>query len=261
MTENERRAAHRLLADYPMAGLDTVAGLGESAGVSAPTVLRMISKLGYASYGNFQKDLRTELAERLASPLMKGGDAPPGSDHLGAFTKAVLDNIRDTAANIAADEFTAVVRLLSDPARQVQFLGGRFTDPLADYFVAHLRVVRSGVRHVGGGRAAWLDQLLDLGKRDIVVLFDIRRYSTDLAEYAAGAAKRGATIVLFTDQWLSPISKMARHVLAAHVAVPSIWDSNASMLVLIEATLAAITRELGPAARERLSAIESLRSD
>ncbi len=95
----------------------------------------------------------------------------------------------------------------------------------------------------------------------MVLLFDIRRYSADLAEFAAQAAERGATIVLFTDQWLSPISKTARHVLPAHVAVPSVWDSGAGLIVLIEATLAAVARALGQDARDRLSTIETLRDD
>ena len=170
-----------------MAGLDTLAGFGEAAGVSAPTVLRMVTKLGFSSYGSFQKALRAELAERLATPLMKGGDAALGNDRLGRFAEAVIANIRETAANVARGEFEAVVRLLADTNRQAHILGGRFTDPLAGYFVAHLRVLRPNVRRITGGRASWLDQLLDVGKRDMVILFDIRRYSTDLAAFAETA--------------------------------------------------------------------------
>ncbi len=260
-TPNERHAAHRLLADFPMAGLDTLAEFGEAAGVSAPTVLRMVTKLGFASYGSFQKALRAELAERLATPLMKGGDAALGNDRLGRFAEAVVANIRKTSANVARGEFEAVVRLLSDTHHQVHILGGRFTDPLADYFGAHLRVLRPNVRRITGGRASWSDQLLDVGKHDVVILFDIRRYSTDLAAFAERAIERGATIVLITDQWLSPISRMAAHVLPAHVAVPSIWDSSAGLVLIVEAILAALARELGPKARDRLATLEKLRQD
>ena len=258
-TPNERHAAHRLLADFPMAGLDTLAGFGEAAGVSAPTVLRMVTKLGFASYGSFQKALRAELAERLATPLMKGGDAALGNDRLGRFAEAAIANIRETAANVARGEFEAVVRLLSDTNRHAHILGGRFTDPLADYFGAHLRVLRPNVRRITGGRASWLDQLLDVGKRDVVILFDIRRYSTDLAAFAETAIGRGATIVLITDQWLSPISRVAAHVLPAHVAAPSIWDSSGGLVLIVEAILAALARELGPKVRDRLAIIEALR--
>jgi DNA-binding MurR/RpiR family transcriptional regulator len=258
LTPNEKRAAQRLLADYPVAGLDTVAAFGKSAGVSAPTVLRMIAKLGFDSYGAFQKALRAELAAQRETPLMKGGGFS-ADDQLGRFAEATIANIRESVANVARGEFDAIVRLLADRNRPVHVLGGRFTDPVADYMVAHLRVLRPQVRRIAGQRAGWLDQLLDVGKRDVFVLFDIRRYSDDLAHLAKEAAKRGATVTLFTDQWLSPISKVARHVLPVRVVVPSIWDSSAGLLLLVEALLSAIAAELGPVARNRLTAIETMR--
>lgn len=261
MTPNERRAAHRLLADYPVAGLATVAEFGEAAGVSGPTVLRMIAKLGFNSYGTFQRTLRTELAARLETPLMKGGDFRRGDDRLSRFAEASIANIRETAANVARDEFNAVVRLLADGSRPLHVIGGRFTDPIADYLIAHLRVLRPLVRRIEGGAMNRIDQLLDIGKRDVIVVFDIRRYAEDIAEFAGRAAGRGATVALFTDQWLSPVSRVARHVLPAHVVAPSIWDSSAGLLLLVEATLSAVAHALGPVARERLSAIETLRGD
>jgi DNA-binding MurR/RpiR family transcriptional regulator len=258
LTPNEKRAAQRLLADYPVAGLDTVAAFGKAAGVSAPTVLRMIAKLGFESYGAFQKALRAELAAQSETPLMKGGGFS-ADDQLGRFAEATIANIRESIANVARGEFDAIVRLLADRNRPVHVLGGRFTDPIADYMVAHLRVLRPQVRRITGQRIGWLDQLLDVGKRDVFVLFDIRRYSDDLAHLAREATKRGATVTLFTDQWLSPISKVAKHVLPARVVVPSIWDSSAGLLLLVEALLSAIAAELGPVARNRLTAIETMR--
>ena len=259
MTPNERRAAHRLLADYPVAGLATVAEFGAAAGVSGPTVLRMIAKLGFGNYGTFQRALKTELAARLATPLMKGGDVAPTDDHLARFAEASIANIRETAANVARDEFDAVVDLLADASRPIHVIGGRFTDPIADYLVAHLRVLRPRVRRVEGTPMNRIDQLLDIGKRDVIVVFDIRRYAGDIAQFALPAAKRGATVALLTDQWLSPVSRVASHVLPAHVVAPSVWDSSAGLILLVEAMLSAVARALGRSARERLSAVETLR--
>ncbi len=260
MTPNEKRAAQRLLADFPMAGLDTAARFGEASGVSAPTVLRMVAKLGFASYGAFQDELKAELAARRATPLTKGLRSY-ADDPLAAFAAASVENLRATAANVPRDEFAAVVALLSDPRRSVHLLGGRFTDPIADYMAVHLRVLRSDVRRITGQPAAWLDQLLDIQKRAIVVLFDIRRYSDDLAAFAARASARGATVVLVTDQWLSPISKVARHVLPAHVAAPSVWDSGAGLILIVEAMLAAVATARGAEGRDRLEALEAIRRE
>jgi DNA-binding MurR/RpiR family transcriptional regulator len=257
-TPNEKRAAQRLLADYPVAGLDTVAAFGQASGVSGPTVLRMIAKLGFDSYGEFQRALRVELAAQRETPLMKGSDFS-ANDQLDRFAEATIANLRESIANVPRGEFEAIVGLLSERSRPIHVLGGRFTDAIADYMVAHLRVLRPQVRRITGQRFGWLDQLLDVGKRDVFVLFDIRRYSEDLAELARAASQRGATVTLFTDQWMSPISKVAKHVLPARVVVPSIWDSSAGLLLLVEALLSAIAAELGPAARNRLAAIERLR--
>lgn len=260
LTKTERRAAHRLLADYPVAGLDTVARFGKAAGVSGPTVLRMIAKLGFGSYRSFQAVLRAELAARLETPLMKGGDFSD-RDPLGRFAEVAIANIRQTAANVTRSEFDEIARLLSDGSRPVHVLGGRFTDSIADYMVGHLRVLRPRVRHIVGGSMSRLDQLLDIGRRDVVILFDIRRYSREIASFAARATKRGATIVLFTDQWLSPVSRVAKYVLPARVVAPSVWDSAASLVVLVESLLAVVARGLGSAAHNRLAVIEKLRDN
>ena len=48
-TATERRVAHQLLADWPMAGLQSATDLARTTGVSTPTVLRLAARLGYAS--------------------------------------------------------------------------------------------------------------------------------------------------------------------------------------------------------------------
>ena len=102
-------------------------------------------------------------------------------------------------------------------------LGGRFTDALARYFAAHLGLVRPGVRHVPSGAGVWRDRLLDISRRDVLIVFDIRRYQDDVITFARSATSRGAAIVLVTDQWLSPLSRQAAHVLPCRVAAPSRW--------------------------------------
>lgn len=263
MTPNEKRAAMRLLADFPMAGLDTAARFGEAAGVSAPTVLRMIAKLGFPSYGAFQDELKAELAAQRETPLAKGaglGARMRRGDPLSDFAAATIDNLRATSANVPRDEFAAVATMLADPRRGVHLLGGRFTDAIAEYMAAHLRVLRPNVRRLAGQPGARLDQLLDIERRDVVMLFDIRRYSADLLVFAEQAAARGAAVVLVTDQWMSPISRVARHVLPAHVAAPSVWDSGAGLLLIAEALLAEVAKADNGAGTKRLQALEAIRS-
>jgi DNA-binding MurR/RpiR family transcriptional regulator len=65
--------------------------------------------------------------------------------------------------------------------------------------------------------------------------------------------------VLVTDQWLSPLSRQAAHVLPCRVAAPSRWDSSVALLAIVEALTAAATERLGEFARKRIEELERLR--
>jgi DNA-binding MurR/RpiR family transcriptional regulator len=259
-TTTERKAAHVLLANYPVAGLETVAEFAKRATVSAPTVLRFVSRLGFSSYPEFQRALREELDKQSQSPLMKARYAPEAAGGpYERFRDALVQNLTETFKHLPTAEFEAVVDVLSDRKRRVAVIGGRFTDALARVLTVHLQVVRGGIVHLDGQVANWRDQLIDFGPRDVLVLFDIRRYQDDLLMIAEAAARRGITLVLFTDQWLSPITRHARHIVSARVAVPSRWDSMTGMLGLIEALLASITEKTWEEASRRITAIDALR--
>jgi DNA-binding MurR/RpiR family transcriptional regulator len=257
----ERRVIHALLADYPMLALGTLSDWGTRAGVSAPTILRFLAKIDAGSFPDFQAQLREELSDRLRSPLEKQTSSQASEQGARSleFGAAICDNVRETFAHLSTSETEAVVKLLSDPKRKIGLVGGRFTDPLARYAAAHLTIVRSGVFTLIGQIDTWRDKLLELRKGDVLVVFDIRRYSSDLQRFCEQAANRKIIVVLITDQWLSPISKVASHVLPARISVPSRWDSNTALMAIVEMLLEAITTRLGHAASQRIGELEALR--
>lgn len=265
LTTTERKPAQTLLANYPFAGLETVAKFAERAEVSGPTILRLVGKLGFSGYAEFQQELRDELQAQLQSPLTRrpgtaqgGGASRPG--FLGRFGEAVVDNIRQTTAAVHQSEFDAVVALLADPRRPVHTIGGRFTGPIAEYVHQHLHTLRPNVQAIAGPESNWRNHLLDTGRRHVLLAFDIRRYQPNVIRFAEESARRGATVVLFTDQWLSPISGVARHLLPARIAVPSSWDSSAALFVLAEAIIARVSERLWPTASRRVEGLDRLQS-
>ena len=259
LTPSERRAAHVLLSNYPFAGLETVAQFAAKAGISAPSILRFVTRLGFGAYSDFQKRLKEELEAQLQSPLAKPLPAS-GASSYADFAAAITTNVAQTFEALPPAEFDAIVALLADTRRRVTFVGGRLTEAIALYAVRHLRIVRPDVMLVDGQAATWRDQVIDFGRRDVLIVFDIRRYQEDVVHFAEEAAGRGATIVLFMDQWLSPIARLARQVISARVGVPSNWDSNTAIFAVIEALLAAATKALWAGAEGRMKALEDLRS-
>lgn len=266
LTPGERKVARTLLARYPMAGLEPLSGFAQRAEVSHPTILRCIAKLGYAGYAEFQAALRGELEARLKSPLSKHhAPAPKGArgeagDGLSRFAEKACANIRQSLAGLSRREVEAVAGLLADRGNTVHLLGGRFTDAIALYTYMHLRVLRPRVLHVSGPPLSWSEYLLDMNRRAVLLVFDIRRYQDDVIAFAEEAAGRGARVVLITDQWLSPIAGVAEHVLAMRIEVPSAWDSSAALLTLMEAVIARLNERIWPQLEGRIADLERLRT-
>ncbi|TXH85443.1 MAG: MurR/RpiR family transcriptional regulator, partial [Pseudoxanthomonas sp.] len=123
------------------------------------------------------------------------------------------------------------------------------------------RIVRPGVNHLRDQEANWYDQVLDMGRRDVLVIFDIRRYQPSLLRLAEAAAQRQVNVVLITDQWLSPISRLAAHVLPVRVEAPSVWDSGVALMALAEALLAEATRRQWDDGQKRMRALETMRNE
>ncbi len=262
MPAGERRAAQTLVANYPLAGLDTVAEFSAQAGVSSPTILRFVARLGFQNYPEFQAALRGELAEQLQSPLSRTAlSAPTAAADEPPTLPATIDNIRETFRHFTPRQTDAVVRALANPRGKVFLIGGRFTDPVARYMAAHLAIIRPSVFHLSGQESNWRDRLIDMGKGDALLIFDIRRYQDSLLALAQRAHERGVAIVLFTDQWLSPIARFARHVIAGRTAVPSPWDSSASLFVVSEVLIGEVTRRLEAESASRIKQMEELRLD
>jgi len=255
----ERRAAQALIASYPVIGLKTVAEFAQAAGVSSPTILRFVARLGFQNYADFQAALQDELAAQLQSPASRTGATSAHRGQAPETVEATLENIRETFGHLSPRQLADIAGLLAQPKAGVFLVGGRFTDPIARYMAAHLGLIRPGVLHLDGQESNWRDRLIDMGKRDVLLIFDIRRYQESLLRFAEKAHQRGVQIVLFTDQWLSPIARFARHVVAGRTAVPSAWDSSASLFVVAETLIGELTRKLEVESARRLSDLDGLR--
>ena len=259
----ERKLARVLLASYPIAGLESVARFAERASVSPPTVTRFITKLGFRGYPEFQEALRQEVQERLSSPLARY-HVEEGATRAGSTVGEALDasrhNLQATLDLISHRDVDELVELLCDVRRQVLVLGGRLSGPMARYFASQLHLLRPGIGAVDSERTAAAQQLLDLRKGDLLIVFDYRRYQAVSIESARIAAEQGVHVVLFTDPWLSPASAFARQVIVTSVETVGPFDSLVGATAVLEAVVVAVLRRLGPRAESRMKSLERLRA-
>jgi DNA-binding MurR/RpiR family transcriptional regulator len=259
LTPAERKVARTLMADYPVAGLDPIARLSAASGVSAPTVVRLVSKLAFGSYADFQQSLKSEVSARLSSPLeMHAGREVARGDALRRTELAVCGGIRSSFARLPQGEFEHAVRLLAEPRRGVTLIGGRFSSMLAEYLAAHLRILRPRVQMISAAGADRMSSVLDAGRRDVLVAFDYRRYQHDTVRLAATAKEQGATVIAFTDPYLSPLAAHADVILTSSVQSPSPFGALTPAVALVEAIIAALVDRLGDAPVARMARYDAL---
>ena len=261
LTRAERQLALSVLENYPASGLGPLSALAKDAGVSVPTVARMVQKLGYKGYPEFQAGLREELREKVQNPIAKHetwAEAAPSEHILNRFTKAVIENIRLTLSQIDPEAFDHACALMADQSRHLYIVGGRITHTLAEYLFLHMQVIRPNLTHVQSTSNTWPHYLLNAKQDDVFVVFDVRRYENNTLKLAEWAHARGAKIILMTDQWRSPVHQLADVCLSNRIVVPSAWDSATTTMLLLETMISSIQTLNWDETKERMEELEDM---
>ncbi len=260
-TPSERKVIRALLDQYPRNGLGPMSRLAEHAGVSDPTIVRLVKKLGFGGYGDFQDALLSDMDHRLRSPStllqprahLQQDDA--WTHYLANSHRALLE----TQALTQPEDVRILVEWLLDTRHQVHCFGGRFSSFLAQYLLNHLRLLRAGCFALEDN-AQLPDRLFDVQRQDVVLVFDYRRYQTQALRVASAARNRHARVVLFTDIYTSPLREMADLVITAPVESASAFDTLVPALAQVEALVACLSLRC-PDLAERLEGIDALRAD
>jgi DNA-binding MurR/RpiR family transcriptional regulator len=261
LTRAEKQLADSLLENYPVSGLGSITTIAENAGVSTPTVARMVQKLGYKGYPEFQLHLHQELEATLSNPIAKHdrwASNAPGTHILNRFADAITANLRETLSELDTTTFEGAAALLRDRGRNIYFVGGRITGALAEYFFTHMQVIRQKTTLISNNSSSWPQYVLNMRAGDVLMIFDIRRYEQEMATLAEAAKTNGVVIILFTDVWVSPVAKYAKHVFKVKIEAPSAWDSSVVTLFVVEALIEAVQSAAWEETRERMNSLEGL---
>lgn len=263
LTATERKLSTALLLDYPFAGLETIQDLARATNTSPPTISRFVSKLGFHGYQDFQRHLIGELKQGQRSPVdLQASSAPIEGAFLENFLERVCTLVKSANKAVSEAQFARIAEILADEKRSIFVIGGRMSDPLAQYLSRHLRQIRAKVFHLPPDPDVWPEYLLRMRAKDVLFVIDFRRYQHNLSALALKATQaRNVQVVLMTDEWLSPISAQASEVLAASIDVSTLWDSYTGALALLEALLTRIAGDNWDLTKSRIEEWDSFRLD
>ncbi len=250
----ERKAARALLADYPSAGLVSAASLARAAGTSTPTVLRLIARLDIGSFADFQTRLRAEVSHQLNAPVNRAQQVPAPGMEESVFHRSVVQRtelVERLFATVPPGEFERAVEALSAKPRSVLVSGGYFSTYVAEILAMQLDQLIPGALYAAEPLSRDVGRYLSLRKDSVVIVFDLRRYELTSKQATALAREKGATVIVITDEFLSPCAEDADIVLPVAVAgIP--FDSFAALVVLVEALVEGVFHRVGERAIRRM---------
>ena len=241
-SKGQKQIARFILEHYDKAAFMTAIRLGVTVGVSESTVVRFATELGYDGYPHLQRALQEMIRNKLTSVqrMEVAGDRMGGRDVLQTVLHADTDMIRVTLDEIDRDAFQGAVDALMG-AKRIYILGVRSSSALASFLGFYFNLLFENVTLVHTNSVSEIfEQVLRVGPGDVLFGISFPRYSKRTLSAMKYARDRGARVIALTDSQLSPLARVADHVLLARSDMASFVDSLVAPLSVINALIVAV---------------------
>lgn len=241
-SKGQKQIARFILEHYDKAAFMTASRLGVTVGVSESTVVRFATELGYDGYPHLQRALQEMIRNKLTSVqrMEVAGDRMGGRDVLQTVLHADTDMISVTLDEIDRDAFQGAVDALMG-AKRIYILGVRSSSALASFLGFYFNLLFENVTLVHTNSVSEIfEQVLRVGPGDVLFGISFPRYSKRTLSAMKYARDRGARVIALTDSQLSPLARVADHVLLARSDMASFVDSLVAPLSVINALIVAV---------------------
>lgn len=274
MTPSEARIAEHMEKVYPMIALETITTICECADVGRATVVRFIQKLGYDSFSHFQRDLRSEILQRL-QPISGHADIVPKEGPIGRKHAERAGNLRSKTSDLFRQHCDQSIRNISEAVNrndysilkraaqmlveckgEIFIMGHRTSFALAAFFHYQLDYLRDGVRLCTNSWGELPNSISRISPDDLLFIFFNSRYSRISEKVAHWFAGRGCGIILLTDREANPLSKIASLQLVGPSHSIGFFDSRVAAFTIFEALSSMVALEMKDKLENRFEKFE-----
>lgn len=265
-------AALSQLMDQPEeVAVASISSLAERTGVNASTLSRLVRKLGFAHFAEFQLLFRKQMARRdrtrfysdLAGQFLSDQpqqEAEPARSPqlvMGQLAQEESQNIAQMLQHLDAQVVEQTVALLIRAPR-VRVYGLRQAHAMANYLTYALGMLRDDVSLLGHPHHGIAHGLTEMEAEDVLVVIGAAPYTRATIAAARMAANHQVQVIALTDSHGSPLAAEANYTFIAPTSGSWYSNSMAAFLVLIEGLMALVASQLGRSALLRLKRHEAL---
>ena len=243
-SKGQKRIANYIAASYDKAAFMTASKLGKMVGVSESTVVRFAVELGFDGYPSMQKALQEMVRNKLTSVqrIEVANDRFGNQDVVSMVLQSDMESIRLTSEALDRQVLDQAVEAIIR-ARNIYIVGVRSSAAIATFMSFYFRNIFDNVRLVNStSTSEMLEQMLHVGKGDVVIGISLPRYSSRTVKVLEFAHDSGAEVVVITDSREDPAAKSADHTLVALSDMVSVVDSLVAPMSLVNALIVAIGR-------------------
>lgn len=266
LTPTEQKVAEYISINHSNIFSLSALKLGEIVGTSDTSVIRTARKLGFSGYSELQRFLADyiydEIERNNGINFLSPGEQVDKKisrlrqkDLYEQMLEKINGNIADIFNKNSAEAFDQASEIIASSRRRfvigyhgcagvAQILGGSLSDIFKD------------VRTVTAADSRSVEAMLDMGRKDCLIVVSFPRYSEMAQIFIGHAKKRNAKIIALTDRITSPISKDADVSLLSGVDSVTINNSYVAPTVVAEMLLASVYRNIGEKEAVRLKNLE-----
>ncbi len=259
-SKSQRLLGNFITEHYEKAAYMTASRLGSTVGVSESTVVRFAIEMGYEGYPEMQKAIQDYSKTRLTAlqrlDITNNRVAP--DNVLKSVLQQDTDRIKATLdLNDEATFNEAVDRIIN--ARNIYIFGAMSSNVLARFLDNYFQLIFDNVHFVQPVNTSGIyQQLIRIGKDDVLVAFSFPRYCQSTTNAAKFASSCGAQILAITDSAASPLGEIAGTVLLAKSDMASFADSLVAPLSLINAIIVAVGMKKRESLENTLARLEDM---
>ena len=238
----------------------TASRLGKTVGVSESTVVRFATEIGYSGYPALQQAMQEMIRGKLTTVqrIEVSYDRLGTQDVLDKVVQSDIEKLRMSLNELNREDFAAAVNAIVG-ARRIYVLGVRSSAALSDFLTFYFKLIFDDVRQVQTSLASEMfEQMLRVGKDDVVIGISFPRYSTRSVRAMEFARDQGATVIAITDSEMSPLYDTANFRLLAKSDMASFVDSLVAPLSIINALIVAVGRKRSAEVTATFERLESI---
>jgi DNA-binding MurR/RpiR family transcriptional regulator len=245
----------RYVLDEPNAvALETLAVIGERAGVQPSAIVRFAKAIGFDSASQMQKVIRDGLiagstvlgySERVRQ-FSEGATARKGgrpADVLAEFVEGnvlAMNNLREL---VKPDDLRKAVDLITD-AETVYVVGFRRSLPVSSYLAYSLQQLNKRTVFVDGVGGMTRQQIQTIGPDDLLIDISFHPYAEETVQAVQTALTHEAKVLSISDSLVSPTAKPATLALQVKEAEIRKFRSLAATMCLAQALVISYAFEL-----------------